>query len=116
VTYDINIPYRDSDMEKPTINNPQYAPTWKPVWFDPLPEFDFTDPALRADKRKPHLLTPATVMENITPKMGTILRGVNLAYLSDEAKNELALLISERKIVALPKQDDFVAAGPAVKR
>ena len=87
VTYDINIPYHDSDMEKPTINNPQYAPTWQPVWFDPLPEFDFTDPALRADKRKHHLLTPATVMENITPKMGTILRGVNLAYLSDEAKS-----------------------------
>ncbi|KAJ7469642.1 alpha-ketoglutarate-dependent taurine dioxygenase [Mycena latifolia] len=82
-----------------------------PVWFDKLPPFEFLDPALRADKRKPNLLTPTTVMNDITPKMGTVLRNIQLSQLSDQAKDELALLISERKIVAFPDQD-FLDAGP----
>ncbi|KAJ7877485.1 TauD-domain-containing protein [Mycena leptocephala] len=63
----------------------RYTPAWKKVWFDKLPPFEFVDPALRADKEKPHLLTPSTVMREISPRMGTVLRN-------------LALLISERKV------------------
>jgi sulfonate dioxygenase len=51
-------------------------------------------------------------MTDITPKMGTVLRNIQLSRLSDQAKDELALLISERKIVAFPDQD-FLDAGPA---
>ncbi|KAJ7021867.1 TauD-domain-containing protein [Mycena alexandri] len=90
---------------------PGYTPAWNKVWFDKLPPFEFVDPALRADKQKPHLLTPSTVAREITPRMGTVLRNVQLSRLSDEAKDELALLISERKIVAFPDQD-FIDAGP----
>ncbi|KAJ7908072.1 hypothetical protein B0H13DRAFT_1878983 [Mycena leptocephala] len=43
--------------------------------------------------------------------MGTVLRNVQLSQLSDQAKDELALLISECKIVAFPEQD-FLDAGP----
>jgi sulfonate dioxygenase len=36
--------------------------------------------------------------------MGTILNGIQLTDLSDAAKDELALLISERKVVAFHEQ------------
>ncbi|KAJ7095035.1 alpha-ketoglutarate-dependent taurine dioxygenase [Mycena epipterygia] len=90
---------------------PGYTPSWNKVWFDKLPPFEFLDPALRADKRKANLLAPTAVMKDITPKMGTVLRNIQLSQLSDQAKDELALLISERKIVAFPDQD-FLEAGP----
>jgi len=44
--------------------------------------------------------------------MGTILTGVKLETLSKEAKDELALLICERKVVILREQLDFLKAGP----
>jgi sulfonate dioxygenase len=113
IMYDINVPYLDGGSEK--IKHPQYAPTWDKVWYDPLPPFDFVDPALRADKQKPNLLSPSVLAEEITPKMGTILRNVQLTELSDQAKDELALLVSERKIVVFPDQD-LIEAGPAVQQ
>ncbi|KAJ7162832.1 TauD-domain-containing protein [Mycena filopes] len=111
ITYDINLSYHDASLEKPTMKYPEYTPSWSKVWFDPVPPFEFVDPALRADKEKMRLLTSSVVAEDITPKMGTILRNVQLSQLSDEAKDDLALLISERKIVAFPDQD-FIDAGP----
>ncbi|KAF7349006.1 TauD-domain-containing protein [Mycena venus] len=94
-----------------SASTPGYTPSWNNVWFEKLPPFEFLDPALRADKRKANLLTPTTVMKDITPKMGTVLQNIQLSQLSDQAKDELALLISERKIVAFPDQD-FLDAGP----
>ncbi|KAJ7119716.1 alpha-ketoglutarate-dependent taurine dioxygenase [Mycena epipterygia] len=115
ITYDINIPYNGVALQNTTIKYPEYTPTWDKVWFDKLPPFEFVDPALRADKKKPNLLTPSVVMEDISPKMGTILRNVQLTQLSDKGKDELALLISERKIVAFPEQD-FIDIGPGAQQ
>ncbi|KAJ6555959.1 hypothetical protein B0H19DRAFT_138055 [Mycena capillaripes] len=103
---------RNHPADSASIPGYTYTPAWNKVWFDKLPPFEFTDPALRADRRKPNLLTASAVMEDITPKMGTVLRNVQLSRLSDPAKDELALLISERKVVAFPEQD-FINAGPA---
>jgi len=44
--------------------------------------------------------------------MGTILTGVKLETLSREAKDELALLICERKVVMLREQLEFLNSGP----
>ncbi|KAJ7119722.1 alpha-ketoglutarate-dependent taurine dioxygenase [Mycena epipterygia] len=115
ITYDINLPYHDASLEKATIKYPEYTPTWNEVWFDKLPPFEFVDPALRADKKKLNLLTPSVVIEDISPKMGTVLRNVQLTQLSDKGKDELSLLISERKIVAFPDQD-FIDIGPGAQQ
>jgi sulfonate dioxygenase len=115
ITYDINLSYHDASLEKPVIKHPEYTPTWNKIWFDKLPPFEFSDPALRANKQKTNLLTSSTVVEDITPKMGTVLRSVQLSQLSDQAKDELALLISERKIVAFPDQD-LIDAGPEAQQ
>ncbi|KAF7300149.1 TauD-domain-containing protein [Mycena kentingensis (nom. inval.)] len=120
VAYDINIPYHDGSVEDAgRMKHPQYKPTWNPIWFDPVPPFEFVDPATRADPEKPNLSAAgAPQLQHLSPKMGTILTGVDLAALidNDAAKDELALLICERKIVVFPDQQAFIAAGPAAQQ
>ncbi|EEB96014.1 hypothetical protein MPER_04925, partial [Moniliophthora perniciosa FA553] len=121
VSYDINLPYtKATDEEKARMERgtpyPQYLPTWDPIWFDPLPPFSFEDPALRADPAMPHLLEGNPKLSEITPRMGTFIEGVDLGSLSDAAKDELALLVSQRKIVAFPAQDGFLDLGPAAQQ
>ncbi|KAJ5216573.1 uncharacterized protein N7498_002980 [Penicillium cinerascens] len=113
ISYDINIPYVDVDKQsKVSTPYPQYLPTWDPMWFNPLPPFDYHDPALRVkDRSKRNLLGPDAKVNHIQPSIGSVVEGVQLSTLSDAAKDELALLISERKVVAFPDQD-LIDAGP----
>ncbi|KAA8913360.1 hypothetical protein FN846DRAFT_772165 [Sphaerosporella brunnea] len=111
--YDLNVPFKQELMtRKSTTPYPQYLPTWEPVFFSPLQPFPFTDPALRADPLKRALLTPEAKMEPISPKMGTELTGVQLSSMTPQQRDELALLVSERKVVVLRDQD-FADIGPA---
>lgn len=114
ISYDINIPYLSVTKEsRANTHYPEYLPSWDPVWFDPLPHFSYEDPALRVkDKTKPNLLTPGVKVSHIQPRLGSVVEGVQLSQLSNAAKDELALLVSERKVVAFPNQD-LIDAGPA---
>ena len=117
LSYDINLPYKEpsaSEHEhaKSRTEYPDYLPNFDKAWYNKLPEFEYHDPALRADKTKPNLLLPGIKSRDITPKMGTILIGVNLGNLNDAARDELALLIVERKIIVLRDQRDFLQSGP----
>ncbi|KAL4775916.1 hypothetical protein BDW60DRAFT_104052 [Aspergillus nidulans var. acristatus] len=116
ISYDINIPYVDVSKDNHLRTRyPEYLPTWDKLWFDPLPYFDYEDPALRVkDKSKPNLLTPNVKITDIQPRIGSVLEGVQLSQLSAAAKDELALLVSERKVVAFPNQD-LIDAGPAAQ-
>lgn len=121
LSYDINIPYASVSKEEQArieagTTYPHYLPIFDKVWFEPLPPFQFDDPALRADPSKPHLLSPKVKTANITPRMGTILEGIDLSKLGDTAKDELALLVAERKIVVLPAQEAFLDIGPAAQQ
>jgi sulfonate dioxygenase len=117
-SYDINVPYKPGDdlHERRIKHNsefPEYLPVWEEgIWHDDFPIFEYHDPALRADKNKPHLLTPGVTATPVTPRMGTILSGVKLEHLSEAGKDELALLICERKFVVLREQSDFLHSGP----
>lgn len=115
VSYDINLPYVMSNDDRKNAAKrakyPLYLPSFDAVRFDPLPPFEFEDPALRADPKMANLLHEDTKLERITYHMGSVLHGVQLTQLSEAAKDELALLVSERKIVAFPNQD-FIDAGP----
>ncbi|XRM38617.1 hypothetical protein ABZX51_002018 [Aspergillus tubingensis] len=113
ISYDINIPYVDVTKESHLRTRyPEYLPTWDKVWFDPLPPFEYQDPALRVkDKSKRNLLSPGTKVTEIQPRIGSIVEGVQLNQLSDAQKDELALLVAERKVVAFPDQD-LIDDGP----
>jgi alpha-ketoglutarate-dependent taurine dioxygenase len=41
----------------------------------------------------------------LTPRIGTEITGVQLSQLTDEQKNELALLVAERGVVVFRQQD-----------
>ena len=63
------------------------------------------DPGSRADPSKRALLSAATKVVHLTAHIGTELHGLQLAQLSDQQKDELALLIAERSVVFLRDQD-----------
>jgi sulfonate dioxygenase len=124
VSYDINLAYKpltEKEREKYTqppvidfkINKyAHYMPVWEPHFFPPCPPFHFIDPALRADSRKPNLLgSKGITVRDLTPKMGSEISGIQLSNMTDAQKDELALLISERKCVVFRDQD-FLDLGP----
>lgn len=53
------------------------------------------DRAFFADPEKASLLSLATAVEEVTPLIGTELKGVQLSKLTDQQKDELALLVAE---------------------
>jgi sulfonate dioxygenase len=118
ISYDINLPYKQQSTEyveqiTSRTEFPSYLPAWEPdIWFDEVLPFEFNDPALRANPQKPNLLLPGVQIKHITPKMGTVLTGIKIEQLSPAAKDELALLIVERKIVVLRDQSSFLHSGP----
>ncbi|CAA7266132.1 unnamed protein product [Cyclocybe aegerita] len=118
LSYDINIPYVSlSNETSEATPYPPYLPAWDPIWFDPLPPFEFSDPALRVkDKTKPNLVTPNVKVSPIQPGLGSIVEGIDLCNLTNTGKDELALLIAERKVVAFPNQSAFLDAGPAFQQ
>lgn len=62
----------------------------------PLKEFTpARDRALFADPTKASLLSLASAVEEVTPHIGTELKGVQLSALTDAQKDELALLVAE---------------------
>ncbi|KAJ6078032.1 uncharacterized protein N7446_000968 [Penicillium canescens] len=96
ISYDINIPYVDlgSNLVRP------------------LTPFEYNDPALRVrDKSKRNLLNESSKISHIQPNIGSVVEGVQLSSLTSAGRDELALLISERKVVAFPEQD-LIDAGP----
>ncbi|KAF2103591.1 putative alpha-ketoglutarate-dependent sulfonate dioxygenase [Rhizodiscina lignyota] len=72
------------------------------------PHEEFTparDRAFFADPEKKSLLAEATAVEELTPYIGTELKGVQLGSLTDAQKDELALLVAERSVVFFRDQD-----------
>ena len=63
------------------------------------------DRALFADPTKAALLAEASAVEEVTPYIGTELKGIQLSKLTDAQKDELALLVAERGVVFLRDQD-----------
>lgn len=111
--YDLNVPIKSPKACKTPCKYSAYLPTWDPVFFPPLPEFPFTDPALRADPQKRFLLDqPGVTTAPISPKMGTEVHGLQLSALTPQQLDDLALLVSERKCVVFRDQD-FADTGPA---
>jgi sulfonate dioxygenase len=76
--------------------------------FPPLEPFEFKDKALLADPKKPNLLSEdngRVKVTRLTPGVGTEITGLQLSQLTDDQKNELALLLAERGVVVFRDQD-----------
>ncbi|KAJ7578348.1 hypothetical protein C8J56DRAFT_797906 [Mycena floridula] len=73
--------------------------------FPPTELFEFTDPGLRADHSKPHLLGPKTTVRHLSPYLGTEVNGIQISELSSQGLDELALYAAERKVLLFRNQD-----------
>lgn len=65
----------------------------------------FTDAGTRASKSKPALFSAASAVINLTSHIGTEIVGLQLKDLTDQQKDELALLIAERSVVFFRDQE-----------
>lgn len=82
-------------------------PSFPNVRWDPLTEVAYHDKGLRGDPEFRNLLASATDVFDYTPKIGTEIRGINLAKLTDAQKDDLARLISVRGVVFFRNQSEL---------
>jgi hypothetical protein len=66
---------------------------------------DHVDAGARADKSKKSLLEAATKVTDLTAYIGTEIEGLQLKDLTNQQRDELALLIAERSVVFFRDQD-----------
>jgi sulfonate dioxygenase len=73
--------------------------------YPPLKPFEHIDHGKDADPKFPNLLPEGSQIENITSSIGAEVWGTQLSTLSDAGKDELALLVAQKKVVAFRDQD-----------
>ncbi|KAI1336603.1 TauD-domain-containing protein [Xylariaceae sp. FL0016] len=85
---------------------PHYLPTWNSEQkYGPLTPFQHQEHGKDADTSFPELLLEGVQVSDLTPTIGTEVRGVQLSSLSDAGKDQLARFVAERKVVAFRGQD-----------
>ena len=78
----------------------------------PLAPFKHVDPGHRAlNDPNPRSFLDTAVVDNLTPKFGSEVSGIQLSRLDDHAKAQLALYVAQRGIVVFRDQD-FVDQSP----
>jgi len=99
--------------EDPNYKYKHLLPVHIPKSYPPLVPFEHTDPGSRAlfHKNPQAFLAKATRITNLTPQIGTEVDGVQLLDLSDDGKDQLALFVAQRRVVAFRNQLDFIDAG-----
>ncbi|OOF96748.1 hypothetical protein ASPCADRAFT_4788 [Aspergillus carbonarius ITEM 5010] len=94
--------------KQPPASFPNYLPVWdnETERYPPLQPFEHYDHGKDADATFPDLLPKDKVeLDDITPTIGTEVRGVQLSQLTKEGKDQLALYVAQRKVVAFRDQD-----------
>ncbi|KAJ6605808.1 TauD-domain-containing protein [Mycena sp. CBHHK59/15] len=88
-------------------------PVYSKDKYPPLELFEHVDPGLRALKHaNPRSFLDAGSVVELTPDFGSDVRGVNLAALSPDEKDQLALEVARRGVVVFRDQQDFIDRGP----
>ena len=73
--------------------------------YDQLQPFEHVEHGKNADISFKNLLKPGVKVEDITSSIGAEVTGVQLSQLEDKGKDELALYVAQRKVVAFRDQD-----------
>lgn len=94
-----------TQQEKSDAKYPNYLPTWDPsVKYPPLTPFEHYDHGKDADPSFSNLLQGAKVTD-LTSNIGAEVEGVQLSKLTNAGKDELALFVAQKKVVAFRNQD-----------
>ncbi|KAK1138638.1 hypothetical protein N8T08_002133 [Aspergillus melleus] len=102
----------DDEIKGTTKQPPASFPHYLPVWdnetekYPPLTPFEHYDHGKDADPTFADLFPEGKVeLDHLTPTIGTEVKGVQLSQLSKEGKDQLALFVAQRKVVAFRDQD-----------
>jgi taurine dioxygenase len=101
------IPGRTIVEKHETYVHDGLTPSFPDKHWPALQEVPYSDKGLLGDPSFKNLLAGATDIFDYNPKIGTEIHGVDLANLSDAAKNDLALLIATRGVVFFRNQKNF---------
>ncbi|OKL60499.1 hypothetical protein UA08_04332 [Talaromyces atroroseus] len=89
-----------------TASYPNYLPTWDHgEKYPPLQPYEHVEHGKGADPTFKDLLPEGSKIQKLTPTIGSEVHGVQLSKLSDAGKDQLALLVAQRKVVAFRDQD-----------
>ncbi|KAL5384291.1 hypothetical protein DPSP01_005439 [Paraphaeosphaeria sporulosa] len=89
----------------PPAKYPNYLPTWTDKKYPPLEPFEHYEHGKDADSSFSNLLKDATKVDDLTANIGAEVHGVQLSKLTDAGKDELALFVAQKKVVAFRDQD-----------
>ncbi|KAH3905516.1 hypothetical protein HBI56_200130 [Parastagonospora nodorum] len=101
---------KDLELRGTDIHAPTRYPNYLPVWdnekekYAPLEPFQHTEHGKDADPSFPNLLKDAKV-DDLTANIGAEVHGVQLSKLTAAGKDELALFVAQKKVVAFRDQD-----------
>ncbi|EAU38441.1 conserved hypothetical protein [Aspergillus terreus NIH2624] len=102
----------ENELKGTTKQPPASFPNYLPVWdneterYPPLTDFEHYDHGKDADPGFPDLLPAGKAeIDDLTPTIGSEVKGVQLSQLSDKGKDQLALFVAQRKVVAFRDQD-----------
>ncbi|OAD76127.1 hypothetical protein PHYBLDRAFT_143110 [Phycomyces blakesleeanus NRRL 1555(-)] len=84
--------------------------------YPELEPFKHVDVGHRADPKKASLYDNAEKIFDLTPNVGTEIHGIQLSKLTNQQKDDLALLIAERGVVFFKKQDINIVQGEDLGR
>ncbi|KAJ7596748.1 hypothetical protein C8J56DRAFT_1011395 [Mycena floridula] len=106
-----------------TETEPEYEyshllPYFSQDHYPPLTPFEHVDPGLRALKHanpRAFLESASSVIE-LTPKLGSEIRGIQLVNLDSDGRDQLALEVARRGLVVFRDQKSFFDKGPAFYR
>jgi taurine dioxygenase len=101
------VPGRTAVEKHDSYDYEDLKPSFPDKRWPPLENVPYNDKALLGDPSFKNLLANATDVFDYNPKVGTEVHGVDLANLSDAAKNDLALLIATRGVVFFRNQKNF---------
>ncbi|KAJ6485742.1 TauD-domain-containing protein [Mycena sanguinolenta] len=87
-------------------------PVYSQDKYPPLQPFEHVDPGSRAlTHANPRSFLDAGNVVELTPEFGSDVRGVNLATLTPDQKDELALEVARRGVIVFRDQEDFIDRG-----
>lgn len=101
------IPGRTVIKSHDTYEHEDLKPSFPDKHWPAIEEVPYSDKGLLGDPTFKNLLANATDVFDYNPKVGTEIHGVDLANLSDAAKNDLALLIATRGVVFFRNQKNL---------
>ncbi|TFK41283.1 hypothetical protein BDQ12DRAFT_600984 [Crucibulum laeve] len=111
---------KEEQEEQGSLGSYRYAhllPHFSTDHYPPLTPFEHIDAGSRAlSHPNPRAFLDNAEVIELTPNLGSEVRGVNLAQLDGTGRDQLALEVARRGLVVFRDQQDFIDSGPEFYR